>query len=374
MSPRLRVAFANSIQMFAGGEVWMLTTLKALRQRCHRCVLICRPGTELERRGLAAGLVVETVRFRGDLDPLTILRLESIFRKHSTQVVLTNMDKELRLCGLAARLAGVPVVIPRRGIDYPLKDTWRYRFAYNVLASRVIANSQATRRALLRRAPWLEPSRVEVVYNGIDLADFEANGAGTLRRRLGLDASVPVIGFVGQLDERKGVDDLLQAFVHVRRRLPDAHLLWAGRGTLESRIRRFAAEHSLEGAFHLLGFRDDVGAVMQTIDVLALPSRWEGFGIVLIEAMACATPVVATDTSSIPEVVVDGKTGFLVPPGRPELLAERLVQVLTHRDIAETLGQQGRALVAERFTVDRMVDQIERIFTQALHQRQGRLT
>jgi glycosyltransferase involved in cell wall biosynthesis len=373
-SPRLRIAFVNSIQMFAGGEVWMLTALAALRERGHQVLLICRPGIELERRARAAGFAVETIRFRGDFDPFTIVRLARIFRKHGVQVVLTNMDKELRLSGIAARLDGGPAVIPRRGIDYALKDRWRYRFAYNVLADRVIANSEATKRTLLSQAPWLSPERVEVVYNGIQLSNYDAHGDSRLRHELGLSEIAPIIGFVGQLDERKGIEDLLSAFRSVHRRLPEVHLVMAGTGPLEAMIQRFYCENQLGDVVHMLGFRDDVPAVMQAIDVLALPSRWEGFGLVLIEAMAASTPVVATRVSSIPEIVVDGKTGFLVPPGKPELLAERLVQVLSNRELAAEMGRHGRARVVERFTVDRMVNQMEGVFTQTLRQRQGRLT
>lgn len=370
--PHLHIAFANSIQMFAGGEIWMLTTMRALRERGHQVLLVCRPGTQLETRARLEGLDVRPIRFRGDFDPVTILTLAKVFKTAATQVVLTNMDKELRLCGIAARIAGVPAVIPRRGIDYPLKNSWRYRFAYNVLATKIIANSAATKTALLRNAPWLSAQRVEVVYNGIDPSSFEVHTNGRVRDELGLPRDAPVIGFVGQLDERKGIDDLLQAFVKVHRRLPDAHLVLAGTGKLESAVRDFSRRNGLGAVTHLLGFRDDISAVMRSIDVLVLPSRWEGFGMVLIEAMAAARPVVATRASSIPEIVDDGKTGYLVPPGAPEHLAERLVEVLTNRQLAADMGRHGRARVAAQFTIDRMVDRLERIFIETLQRWQGR--
>ena len=128
----MNILFVNTIQMFGGGEVWMLRTLAALRARGHHVMLCCRPGGELVFQAHKAGIATLEVNFRGDFDPLTIARIAFYLRKYRIDVILTNMDKELRLAGLAAKICGRKiVVVPRRGIDYPLKNTWRYRFSYN---------------------------------------------------------------------------------------------------------------------------------------------------------------------------------------------------------------------------------------------------
>jgi glycosyltransferase involved in cell wall biosynthesis len=364
----MRLLFINSIQMFGGGEIWMLRALRALQERGHQVWLCCRPETELAKRAVAQGVPVKLLVFRGDFDPIMIARLARFMKRERIDVVLTNMDKELRLGGLAAKIAGVPAVIPRRGIDYPLKNRWRYRWAYNVLATRVIANSEATKQALLRNAPWLSPQRIEVIYNGIDLQPFLQPSPRCLRTEWNVPQDAPLLGFVGQLDERKGIDVLLAAFARVRRRVADARLVLAGRGPLQEMIASEVRRQNWNDAVLRPGFMDDVVAVMQAIDILLLPSLWEGFGIVLIEAMAAGKPAIGTNTSSMPEIIVDGQTGYLVPPGDAEALARRAVELLQNPALREQFGNAARRRVAELFTIERMIDQLENLFQRAIHQ------
>jgi glycosyltransferase involved in cell wall biosynthesis len=358
----MRILFINSIQMFGGGEVWMLRTLRALQERGHRVWLCCRPETELAKRAVAQGVPVKLLTFRGDFDPFTIAQLAWLMKHEQIEVVLTNMDKELRLGGIAAKIAGVSAVIPRRGIDYPLKNRWRYRLAYNVLAARIIANSEATKQALLRNAPWLDSERIEVIYNGIDMQPFLQPSRRCLRTEWGVPQQAPLLGFVGQLDERKGIDVLLKAFERVHRQVPQVRLVLVGRGALQETIESEVRRQNWGSAVLLPGFMDDVVSVMQAIDILLLPSLWEGFGIVLIEAMAAGKPAISTNTSSMPEIIVDGQTGYLVPPNNAEILADRVIELLQNPLRREQFGSAARRRAAEFFTLDRMIDQLENLF------------
>ncbi|MGH7598662.1 MAG: glycosyltransferase, partial [bacterium] len=322
----MRILFINSIQMFGGGEVWMLRTLRALQERGHQVWLCCRPETELAKRAVAQGVPVKMLTFRGDFDPFTIARLAWFMKQERIEAVLTNMDKDLRLGGIAAKIARVRAVIPRRGIDYPLKNRWHYRFAYNVLATRIIANSEATKQALLRNAPWLDSKRIEVIYNGIEMQPFLQPSRRCLRTEWDVPQGAPLLGFVGQLDKRKGIDILLKAFDRVHRQIPQVRLVLAGCGPLQEMIENEVRRQNWGDAVLLPGFMDDVVSVMQAIDILLLPSLWEGFGIVLIEAMAAGKPAISTNMSSMPEIIVDGQTGYLVPPGDAEMLANCAIE------------------------------------------------
>ena len=367
----MRILFINSINMFAGGEVWMLNTLRALQQRGHQVWLCCRPGTEVGDRAAEMGIRVKLISFGVDFGLFNILRLWWFMQRNRIDVVLTNMDKELRLGGVAARLANVPAIIPRRGIDYPLKNRWRYRFAYNFLATRVLANSQATKQSLLRRAPWLNPERIEVIYNGIDPSPFATPTGRDLRREWDIDNGTPLLGFVGQLDERKGLGVLLTAFRDIMQALPTARLVIVGRGPLQEMIESEIATHGWEQAIILPGFEDDIASVMQAIDVLLLPSYWEGFGIVLIEAMAAGKPAISTATSSMPEIVADGETGFLVKPGDPEALAGRAVQLLKDATLRRRFGAAAQQRVKKMFTLDGMISRLEKLFAAEIARRRG---
>ena len=361
MTDPLRPLFISSIRMWGGGEVWLLDAMRGLGRRGHRATLVCQPGGVLEDRARAAGLDVCPLSLRPDFDPLAVWRLRRLMRRRAVDVVLTNQDKELRLGGAAARLAGPIAVVPSREVDYPLKNRIHYRYAYNRLAYHILANSQATKRSLLRNAPWLDAQRIEVIHKGIDPAPYLARPEEglALRRELGIAPDAPVVGFVGQLIGRKGLPDLVASMPRVAARVPGVRYLFAGEGKLADFLRHRTRELGVAGNAIITGFRRDVPAIMKAVDLLALPSEVEGFGYVLIEAMAAAKPVVGTRASSIPEIVDHGGTGLLVDVHRPDQLADAIVALLRDPARARALGGQGRRVMLEKFTLERMLDRLE---------------
>jgi glycosyltransferase involved in cell wall biosynthesis len=372
MTPKLKILFANSIQMFAGGEIWMLSTMQELRNRGHEITLLCRPNTELARRAQALNFNLFQLPIRGDFDPVTIFQIYKWLKNHETDIILTNMDKELRLCGMAAKFVKPrPVVISRRGIDYPLKNKIHYRFSYNTLADFIVANSKSTKQALLKNAPWLNPDRIQVIYNGVNPEKYQPENTGNLRSEFNIAPNAPLIGFVGQLDERKGLDNLFPAFKKITQAIPDAVLLIVGTGVLQQRIETFIVQNRLERNIRLAGFRNDIPNIMRTIDLLVLPSWWEGFGIVIIEAMAAGKPVITTNVSSMPEIVIHGQTGLVVPVKDDAELYQAMLELVQNLDKAGRMGAQGREVVLEKFTITGMIDQYLALFNKLHHYRKS---
>jgi len=186
-----------------------------------------------------------------------------------------------------------------------------------------------------------------------------------VRNLTSVQGTGPVVLFVGQLIERKGPQDLLAAHELVLQAFPDAQLVLVGKGPAEA-----AARALFDGAprVHWLGFRRDVAAVLKAMDVLAVPSHWEGFGLVAAEALAAGVPVVAADASSLPEIVRDGREGLLVPPGDVDALAAALIRL--GRDPAERLrmGAAGPPRVAAEFSLDGMIDRYEALLSRLSRQ------
>jgi glycosyltransferase involved in cell wall biosynthesis len=258
-------------------------------------------------------------------------------------------------------------------VDYPLKNRLRYRFTYNGLADHILANSVATKRSLLVNAPWLKPDRIEVIYKGIDPAPYlESPDDGlSLRRELGIAYDSPLVGFVGQIIERKGIPDLVWSIPRVVERMPAARFLFVGEGKLVEFLLAKARELGVEGNVIHAGFRQDIPAVMKAIDLLVLPSVVEGFGYVLVEAMAAGKPVVATNVSSIPEIVQDDETGVLVDVHDPDRLAAAMIDVLAREDRGRAMGERGRRVMLEKFTLHRMIDRIEAAFLAVRARKRG---
>jgi glycosyltransferase involved in cell wall biosynthesis len=352
--------------MWGGGEVFLMDLMTGMKQRGHAVTLLCRPGTELAARATAKGFDVDAMRIGGDFDPLVIWQTMRLMKRKHIDVICTNMDKELRFGGIAAKLAGVPGVVPSREIDYPLKNSLRYRFAYNVLASCLVVNSRATQATVLKSAPWLDKARTRIVYKGIDLAPFDTPPSRSLHDEMGLPRTTKFVTFLGQLDERKGIRYLLDAWRKIHAHFPDTMLLMAGVGPMQKMLESFIAEHHLIDRVRLLGFREDVPNILKQSAVLVLPSLWEGFGYVLVEAMAARIPTIATATSSIPEIVAQGTTGLLVPVKNAEAIGEAISSVLSDDAMAKTMGEAGRRVVEQNFTIDVMVDTFERVFREVI--------
>src|SRR5207248_1149017 len=185
------------------------------------------------------------------------------------------------------------------------------------------------------------PSRVRRVYHGMEPTVTQALERDGLRIRaeLGLSPEDFLIGNVGRLALQKGQRHLIAAMPLLVERVPRAHAVIAGGGDLEDYLRDLALEVGVPDRVHVLGPRRDVPALMHAIDVFAMPSIWEGFGLVLLEAMAAGRPIVASRVATIPEVVEDGVTGLLVPAGDPQALSDALAALADQPARAHQFGR-----------------------------------
>lgn len=352
----MRIVFSNSSHKWGGVHQITEHLARGLRARGHEVTLLTRPGSLLHER-LAGQFTCLPVVSGADFNPLTIARLTGLLRRVRPDLVVTLMDKDLRLTGAAARLLGLPV-IARRANDQPLSAHLYSRVIYAGIASHHIANSQATRDTMLGSAPWLDPERITVIHNGVDARHFDSAAAAQL--------SVPAgvrVGLIGRLEERKGVLDLLDAWPSVSNQNADAQLVLVGRGPLEQDVARGAAR--LERA-QFLGYHADVAPILKALDIVVVPSHWEGFGLIAAEAMAAGKPVIAANASSLPEIVRDGVDGLLVPARDPEALSTAILRLAADPELRARMGAAGHERVAREFSIDRMIREYERILSREL--------
>lgn len=341
-----RICFINSMRSWGGAEVWMLETAAALQRRGVAAELVAQPDSVLHARARDAGVPVAAIPIRFDAAPWTIARLATHLRRAQVTAIVANLTKDLKAAAVAGHLAGVPVILGSRESDFPLKNKAYYRWYFGRLATGVLVNSRATRDTVVRSAPWLDRDRIHLLYKGVDLERFtrrkQAPGAG-------------VVGFVGQLIERKGLRDLMSAWDRLEAggpgfRLPEAaRVLIAGEGPLRETLDTWRRRLRRPERVVILGYRDDIASFYHELDVLVMPSRAEGFGLAAAEAAACGVPVVATDASSLPEIVVHERTGLLVPPDDPTALARGVARLLGDPTAAARLGRAGREHVAREF-------------------------
>ena len=189
------------------------------------------------------------------------------------------------------------------------------------------------------------------------LSDADIDAARlSLRTELKLKDDALLLGMVCRLVEQKGVPYALEALRRVRADFPGAHLVILGDGEKAAELRRLASALGIADRVHWLGWRADAADLMAAFDVLLAPSLWEGFGLVLLEAMSRRVPVIASRVSAIPEVVLDGESGILFEPRDVDALTKAIARLLSDRALRKYMGLLGAARLEERFSIGRMVE------------------
>jgi len=337
--------------------------------RYHSIICLPRVGwlqSELEKRGF------ETVVLRqhGVLDLAWLFRIVRLVTERRVNLIHAHEFAMNAYGTLVSVLTNTPLVATVHGKNY-YAERWRRRLAYRWVAKRavVVAVSNDLKH-FLRNHVGLADNEVVTLHNGIDSKAFpESDRAGaTVRRELGLgDRSV--IGTIGNLYPVKGHRYFLEAAALVTKTIPNAAFVIAGRGDLLSDLQHTAQMLGIDRQVLFLGHRQDIAALLQAMDVFVLPSLSEGLPLALLEAMSARKPVVGTAVGGVPEVIVDGETGLIVPPKDAPALAHKIVFLLTHPDEAMRLGRLARLRVEEQFSVSSMVRGYEDLYARCVADR-----
>lgn len=336
-----------------------------------------------ERRGAK---IIQLDALHREIGPLrdakAILRLAGIIRRERPTILHTHTAKAGAVGRIAAVLAGrarPPIIVHTfhghvlRGYFSPL-TTLAFRTLERWLArisTTLVAVSPEVRDDLvrLRVAPQ---SKFVVIRLGIELDERVGGGEEArraTRRMLGVAQDAFVIGWVGRMTAVKRTDDVVRALRNLVDRGIEAHLLLVGDGPDREHLERYAHELGVVRRCLFVGYQDDVGRFYEAIDVLLLPSANEGTPVSVIEALAARRPAVATRVGGTSDVVRDGVDGFLVEAGDADALGERLAELATDAERRERMGAEGRERVLERYAVDRLVDDVDRLYRSLLASR-----
>jgi glycosyltransferase involved in cell wall biosynthesis len=349
----VKVLHIHRIGGIGGSERHLLTLLPALAERGVDVRFLGLDDTSRAPDPFYEALSVPFVRVPAprDIDPRLALRVRREAR--NVDLVHTHLVHADIYGALGARR-----LISTKHNDDPFR-AGAFRFVERALvrrASRVIAITQALARFQVERV-GLPAGKVEVIHYGQD--ELPAPWGSNLPTDVQSDTRVLLA--VCRLEPQKGLDVAVRALPEIRARHPKAELVVLGEGPQRAELERLASE--LQVPVHLLGRVPDVAAWLSRADLLVHPARWEGFGLALLEAMLASKPVVATNVSSIPEIVADGETGLLVAPDDPAALAAAVSRVL---DDPGSYGEQGRSRAKSQFSVARMTDHTLALYETAL--------
>ena len=333
----MRIGLVNGNPAWGGGEQWFWDASRALAGRGHQLALAAREGTRLFEL------------FRNSGHPaFTMNALESAFGGAGPEVVLCNSGKDIRrLIRSVPKPMGFRVIM-RRGIDRPLNDNILRRRYWRKLSA-ILVNSDATGRTVGRSLPWFPEDRIHRIYNPVSL-DIEPR----------VEPETPAfrLGAVGRLVRQKGLGFLIKAISRIGGET-DWTLTIAGHGKLRKKLETLVQGLGLGDRCRFLGHVDALASFYARVDAIIIPSLYEGFCFVAVEAALAGLPVVASKTSSLPEIVVDGETGTLVPARDVGALAAAIQQMAQNRETAAAYGEAARQRAAERFDPSRLHDDLD---------------
>jgi len=367
--PPIKIAYLLTGTDTGGAEMFCARLVERLDPSKFEPVVIsiCPKGT-LAPTLQATGIPLLSLNIRHKFPLAPMLRLHQTLSKFRPLILHTHLYHANILGRIVGPYTRVPVLIcTEHNIgSLPQLWTWAQRCTAR-RADKIVAVSSAVAEHLATNL-GIPGELIEVIHNGIDIEDFIARSCGPdLRSELGLSADTPIVVSVGRLEPIKGHKHLVDGIPTVLQK-HGAGFVFVGDGPLRSALEA-QIPSELRSQVFFLGRRTDVARIIAQSDILALPSVQEGFPNVLLEAMALSKPVVATAVGGVPEQVVDGETGLLVPPRDSLALASAITVLLDNPDKARSMGQAGFRRVQRRFPLTAVVDRYTQLYLDLLHQK-----
>ena len=365
MTERVTVLHTESSLGWGGQEQRTVRECLGILKLGMRPAVLCPQEAEVGRRAAAAGIEVFPCRMRKSYDLAAIRTILRVLREQAVDVVNTHSGRDSFLAGVAARLSRRrPAVVRTRHLAMPITS----RVSYSYLPHRVVTVSGYVKEYLVREG--VPGERIVVVPTGIDTGRFADDAApANLREELGLPPDALLVGSVAVLRNKKGHRFLLEAAPSVLARFPNAVFLIVGSGPQEKNLRDAIDSMGLSGSVRMLGHREDVPDVLLSLDLFVLPTVEEALGTAFLEAMAAGRAVVGCRVGGVPEVVEEGKTGLLVPPGDPAALADAIRSLLADGELRARMGAAGRQSVMARYSVEEMCRRMWEVYRSLLSER-----
>lgn len=343
----------DSGREWRGGQRQSLLLVRELMRKGYAVRFVVQPGSPLQEKAAAEGIPILPIRMRGEADFWAAHRLSRIIKRHDCRLVHFHDAHAVALGAVAARRAQVPLRFISRRVDFPIKNNPYSQNKYTRDVDGIIAISEGVRKVLLDSG--IPSQLISVIPSGIDFSPFrEVTARDFLRREFSFAPDDYLVGIVAALEDHKGHTYLIQASQILKEQAPKVKIIVVGKGSLWMELDRQVRDLGVDDIVFFLGFREDVPRLLASLDLFVLSSHHEGLGTSLLDAMASRLPVVATDTGGIPEVVINLKTGLLVPPRDPAALAQAILTLYRDRKLATRLADRGFEAVNQNFSAEGM--------------------
>ncbi len=368
MSPNSpRVVVICSSETWAGTEKWTLRSSEELYKRGRKVLLIVRKPIIFTGR-ITVNLPIIRVPMRNMVDLFSLLRLSRLIRRHADVVVVTRV-RDYWLAGIAARLAGVPILL-RLGVVRRLRDRYLMdKIRYGKLPERILVNAEAIKEELVK-TPWIDPDKVRVIYNGADIRGHLSEKNMTFTRQLiGVQPDSLLIVGAGRLAVEKRWEWLVKATSILADEGHNIHVRIIGRGSEAEALMHMVLDYKIQHRILLPGERRDSHLWLSAADIVALPSANEGISNVLLEAMGAEVPVLAMKCGGNEELFTDMENISLCDLHSFDDFVTRLRNLVVDAELRKKLGSNGFAAAQDKFSWEVMTDQYETLLDQVAGER-----
>jgi glycosyltransferase involved in cell wall biosynthesis len=360
----VRVVYLAHAFAFGGAEEMVLSLVRHLPAPFEPRVMCVHHAGPIGEEIVRTGVPVEVLGLEpGVRRPLDLLRLRDALLRTAPDIVHTFLLTGSLYGRFAAMLAGVPIVIGTEVNIYERKQPWHIRAERWLMngSDAVVASAKSVRDFYVDQLR-VDPAKIEVIYNAVDFTQLQTSMTREAwRASIEVPPDATVVGIIARLTAQKAHDVLFQAIAS-RSDLAGVHVAIVGDGERRQELERLANTLGIDGRVRFLGARRDLGDILHGIDVFAMPSLWEGLPLSLVLAMGAGLPVVTTRVAGIPEVVEDGSTGYLVPPGDAAQFGAALSRAVHERDTSAAMGRAARQFVLPRFGVDQYVNSVSALY------------
>jgi glycosyltransferase involved in cell wall biosynthesis len=354
------VCFFNSVKFWGGGEKLHLEYAQEFKKKNYNVFIVSNKVSKIAERAIEDSLPVFPISVSNlsFLNPYKLFNLVRYYKNNNIDTVIFSTAQDVKLGSIAAKIAGVKNIVYLRGLAVPIKNSFVNRYVLKHALTHIVANSEETKRRILQNLNnYIDTSKVAVIYHGIEIPHETQNEnflTQIQEKRHGI-----VLGNAGRLTQQKGQHHLIEIAKRLKAAGIDFSLFIAGTGEMESELKDLIAKNNIQNDVFLLGFVRDMERFMNSIDIFLLSSLWEGFGYVLVEAMIKSKPIVAFNISSNPEIVVDGKTGFLIDNLDIEAFSQKTKLLIENESLRKECGLSGKERVIESFNISDRITEFE---------------
>ncbi len=358
----------------AGGVERYLETLFKYSKDKVENILVCSQNYDYEKFKTLADRVI-VLKMAHDIEPSSDIKVERTLRRIIKQLKPDIVYAHSSKAGAFARIADLglnnKVIYNPHGWAFNMQQSAKkqemYKWVEKISAhfcDKIVCISNAERESALR-GKICKPSKLQVIYNGIDLEEIE-KAASMSRAQLGIPEDAFVVGMVGRLSKQKAPDTFVRAGKLIKEKIPNAFFLMVGDGELRGQVENLIHQYDLGSSFLITGWVDNPTAYMKIMDVGILLSRWEGFGLVLPEYMACGVPIVATNVDAIPNIVKDGVNGMLVGKDDYSKAADAVDRLFEQPNLTSSLVKDANNIVKTKFDGKRVAQNTELLYKELI--------